>query len=189
LAGFCTLRNYPGVKERTERALRGYTQLLDTADWLKAEVRVPLESFELTLTEFRLLHMLHREGALPVVELVRRRGSKWHHVTGVIQLLERRGLLRRAIVTLPPVEFEDSHLAKSRREEKRRGRRLTVVGLTAEGKKFLRNALSIHAKLVKAMMRALDAREQDSLFRICRKLREGNPVRFFAELTHEDEDE
>ena len=183
------MAHYLSPKKRIERALRGYTELLDTADWLKGEVRVPLESFDLTLTEFRLLHVLYREGALPVVELVRRRGSKWHHVSAMIQRLQRRGLLRRARVSLPPVEFERAHLPKSRSEEERRGRQLTVVGMTAEGKKFLRSVLSIHAKLVRAMMRALDGREQETLFRICRKLRAGNPVRFFAELKNWYEDE
>jgi DNA-binding MarR family transcriptional regulator len=175
-------------EKRMERALRGYTELLDTADWLKGEVRSPLDSFEMTLTEFRLLNMLYREGALPVVELVRRRGSKWHHVTAMVERMERRGWLRRARVWMPPVEFKRAHLPKSRREEKRRGRRMTVVGMTAEGKKFLRYVLSIHGKLVTAIMRALEAREMDSLFRICRKLREGNPVRFFRELRNEDAD-
>jgi len=175
-------------KVRTERALRGYTELLDTADWLKREVRAPLESFEMTLAEFRLMDVLYREGALPVVELARRRRSEWHHVCDLIEQLEKRGWLRRGIAALPPVEFKDAHLAKSRSEEKRRGRRLTVVGMTAEGKKFLRYVLSIHGKLVTAMMRALDAREMDSLFRICRKLREGNPARFFREMRNEDEE-
>lgn len=70
----------------------------------------------------------------------------------------------------------------------RRGQRLIVVGLTRPGKKFMRNLLPNHSKLVKALMRVLNAREQDSLFRICRKLRTGNPVRFFAEIMHEDND-
>ena len=183
------MSNYLSPEERTERALRGYAELLDTADWLKGEVRVPLESFEMTLTEFRLLYVLHRDGALPVVELAKRRASKWHHVSTMIQRLERRGWLRRAIVTFPPVEFERAHLPKARRDEKRRGQRLTVVALSEEGKRFLRQVLSIHAKLVKALMRALDARDQESLFRICRKLREGNPARFFAELRQEDEED
>jgi hypothetical protein len=39
--------------------------------------------------------------------------------------------------------------------------------------------------MVKAVLRALDGREQDTLSRLCRKLRAGNPVRYFAELTHE----
>jgi DNA-binding MarR family transcriptional regulator len=182
------MARYPSREERTERALRGYTALLNTADWLKAEVQVPLESFGLTVVEFHLLEVLHQEGALPVVDLARRRGSKWHNVAAMIEGMEGRRWLRRAIATLPPVEFECAHLPKSRRDESRRGRRLTVVGITAEGKKFLRQVLSIDAKLVKALMRALEGREQDSLFRICRRLGEGNPVRFFAELTHEDDD-
>jgi len=181
--------DYRSPKVRTERALRGYRELLDAADWLKREVRMPLESFELTLAEFRLLDVLYREGALPVVELARRRGSEWHHVCDLIQQLERRGWLRRAKAALQPVDFKRAHLAKSRRNEERRGRRLIVVGMTTEGKRFLRYVLSIHGKLVTAMMRALDAREMDSLFRICRKLREGNPVRFFRELRNEDEEE
>ncbi len=180
--------DYRSPKVRAERALRGYTELLDAADWLKREVRAPLESFEMTLAEFRLMDVLYREGALPVVELARRRGSEWHHVCDMIEQLEKRGWLRRGIATLPPVEFERAHLPKSRREEKRRGRQLTVVGMTAEGKKFLGYVLSIHGKLVTAMMRALDAREMDSLFRICRKLREGNPARFFRELRNWDEE-
>jgi len=48
--------------------------------------------------------------------------------------------------------------------------------------------LSIHSKLVKALMVALNAREQDSLFRVCRKPREGDVVRFVREITHEDDD-
>jgi len=119
------VRSYPSVKERTERALRGYTELLDAADWLKREVRVPLESFGMTLTEFRLLQVLHREGAQPVVELARRRGSQWHHVCDMIERLEKHGWLRRMKAELPPVEFKDAHLPKSRSDEKWRGRRLT----------------------------------------------------------------
>jgi len=179
---------YASQKKRTERALRGYTALLDTADWLKGEVRAPLESFGLTVAEFRLLEVLHREGSLPVVDLARRRGSKWHNVAFLIKGMEERGWVRRVMATLPPVEFKRAHLPRSRRDERRRGQRLTVVGITADGKKFLDGVMSIHAKLVKALMRALEGREQDSIYRLCRKLRQGNPARFFTELTHEDDD-
>jgi len=182
------MARYASQDKRTEKALRAYTALLDTAEWLRAEVRVPLGSFGLTLGEFRLLEVLYREGALPVADLARRRGSKWHNVAAMIGGMEERGWLRRGLAMLPPVEFKRAHLPKARRHERRRGQQLTVVGLTAEGKAFLKRVLSLHSKLVKALMRALEGREQDSLFRNCRKLREGNPVRFFAELTHEDDD-
>jgi DNA-binding MarR family transcriptional regulator len=182
------MTRYPTREERTARAFRGYLELLDAVDWLKAEVRVPLASFGLTLGEFRTLHLLYREGALPMMEVSRRRRSERHNLAAMIARLEGFGWARRAVVTLPPVEFERAHLPKSRQHEKRRGRRLIVVGMTAQGKKFLGQVLSIHSKLVKALMLALNAREQDSLFRICRKLREGDIVKFVREMTHEDDD-
>jgi hypothetical protein len=37
--------------------------------------------------------------------------------------------------------------------------------------------------------RALDAREQDSISRICRKLREGDAVKFLNEMRFEDVDD
>jgi hypothetical protein len=43
--------------------------------------------------------------------------------------------------------------------------------------------------MVKSLLRVLDAREQDTLSRICRKLREGDVVKFVRELTMEREGE
>ncbi len=182
------MTRFPTREERSDRAFRGYMELLEAANWLRAELRLPLEAFEVTMREFQLLYLLHREGALPVAEVGRRQRSEHHNMVHLIARLEARGWLRRAVVRLPPVEWKRAHLAKSKRNEERRGRRMTVVGMSAEGKRLVRRMLPRHSKYVHALMRALDAREQDSLFRICRKLRTGNPVRFFAEIMHEDDD-
>jgi DNA-binding MarR family transcriptional regulator len=182
------MTRFPTLEERRERAFRGYMELLEAADWLRAELRLPLEAFEVTMGEFRLLYLLHSEGALPIADVSRRRRSEHHNMVGLIARLEARGWMRRGVVTLPAAEWERLHLARSRRNEERRGRRMTVVGLTAEGKRFMRRMLPRHMKYVRALLGALDAREQDSLFRICRKLRTGNPVRFFAEIRREDDD-
>ena len=40
------------------------------------------------------------------------------------------------------------------------------------------------ANFVKALMQAIDSREQESLIRTCRKLRDGDIVRYISELTH-----
>jgi DNA-binding MarR family transcriptional regulator len=63
-----------------------------------------------------------------------------------------------------------------------------VVGLTRLGKKFMRNLLPNHSKLVKSLMRVLNAKEQDSLFRICRKLRVGDVMKFVHEITHREDE-
>ncbi len=50
----------PTQKEKTQRAFRAYLDLMDTADWLKSELRAPLEAFDLTMPGFRLLEMLYK---------------------------------------------------------------------------------------------------------------------------------
>jgi hypothetical protein len=64
-----------------------------------------------------------------------------------------------------------------------------VVSLTQTGEWYIRLVLPRHIKLVKALMRALDGREQISLIRLCRKLRRKNILKFILELTHGDADD
>jgi hypothetical protein len=98
--------------------------------------------------------------------------------------------VRRVVVTLPPAPFEDIHQAKSKKDQKRRGRRIGVMILTASGKRFVRDVMPSHLKMMKALMRVLDAREQLSLARLCRKLRSREAVlKFLQEIRMVDEDE
>ena len=183
------MRHYPTHREKTQRAMQAYMELIDTADWLRGELRVPLEFFGLTMGELRLLEMLNREGALFVPDVARRRKARPQNMKATIKHLEERGWVRRMIVALPPVPFEESHRAKSKRSERREGKRVSVVGLTASGKKFVREVLPRHSKLVKSLLRALDSREQMSLSWMCRKLREGDVVKFLREIRMQDEED
>ncbi|MFY9691180.1 MAG: MarR family transcriptional regulator [Candidatus Acidiferrales bacterium] len=179
----------PTQRQKTQRAFRAYLELIDTAAWLKREMRAPLDFFELTFEGFRVLELLYREGALTVPDVGRRTEHKRQNLQVIIRRLEEPGWVRRMVVRLPPVEFKDSHLPKSKKDE-HEGRIVHVVGLTARGKRFIGNVLPRHTKVVRALMRALDAREQDSISRVCRKLREGDVLKFVKELRSEDaEDE
>jgi DNA-binding MarR family transcriptional regulator len=169
--------------------MEAYMDLIDTAEWLKGELRTPLESFDLTMGEFRLLDMLHREGALTVPDAARKRKAKRQNMKKMIKHLEERGFVGRRIVALPPVGFEESHRAKSKKEEKREGRQMGVVGLTASGKKFIRDVVPSHSKLVKSLLCVLDSREQMALSRSCRKLRAGDAVKFVKEIRMEEVEE
>ncbi|HEX4001344.1 MAG TPA: hypothetical protein VHX36_01775 [Candidatus Acidoferrales bacterium] len=173
---------------KTRRGYRAYLELLDTADWLKGELRGPLASFGVAMGDFRVLTLLYKEGAQARPDIAKKRRIKRQNLNVIERRLMRRGWVGRMVLALPPVEFKRAHLANSRRDEKRQGHRLHVVGLTKEGKQFVGSVLPNHSKFVKALMRALDGREQESLFRICRKLRAGNPVRFSSEIMHEDDD-
>jgi DNA-binding MarR family transcriptional regulator len=182
------MRHYATHREKTQRAIQAYMDLIDTAEWLKGELRAPLESFDLTMGEFRLLDLLHREGALTVSDAARRRKAKRQNMKAMIKHLEGRGWVRREIVALPPVGFAESHRAKSKRGEERDGRQMGVVGLTGSGKKFIRDVLPSHSKLVRSLMCVLDSREQLALSRTCRKLRAGDVLKFLKEIRMEDEE-
>ena len=80
-------------------------------------------------------------------------------------------------------------MPKVRRGKPRRGPKVRVVSLTRDGRKLIATVLPRQAKMVKAMMRALDLREQDTLGRLCRKLREGDIVKYFQEIRMQDADE
>ncbi len=179
---------YPTHKEKAKRAFGAYMELLDAAEWMKGELRGPLLVFDLTMGEFRLLELLYREGAQFLPDIARKRRSHPQGIDVIVRRLERRELVRRGIVRLPPVDFERAHLATAMRDERREGKRVTVVGLSKSGKKLMGNALPRHTKVVRALMRALNATEQDSLARLCCKLREGDVVKFVREITHEDVD-
>lgn len=176
-------------RQKTQRAMEAYMEMIDTADWLKGELRVPLESFDLTMGEFRLLDLLNRRGALTTRDVMRARKAKKENVGRMVKHLEGRGWVGRRVITLPPVGFEGSDQAKSRKWERRRGKLIGVVGLTAAGKNLIGDVLPRHSKLVKSLFRVLDSREQMSMTRMCRKLREGDPVKFFREIRLLDEEE
>lgn len=179
------MSHYPTPRERAKRAFGAYMEVLETADWLKGQLHGPLLLYDLSMGDFRLLEMLHREGAMFAPDIARRRRLHKQAVAVIVKRLSRRGFVLRKIVTLPPVEFRRAHLRVSKRDQGREGIRTSVVGLTKTGKRFMSDVLPTHTKMATALMRALDARDQDTLGRLCRKLRAGNPVRYFAELTHE----
>lgn len=179
----------PRQKEKTSRAWAAYLELVDAADSIRRKLRSPLESFRLTMGEFRLLLTLYPNRRISMSEVAEQRVRNRANLRVTFLALERRGLVRRKIVTLPPVETRLSRLPKHKRSEPRTGRRVGMVSLTQAGAAFIGRVLLGQAKVVKALMRVLGYREQGTLMRLCRKLREGDIVKFISELRHEDADE
>jgi MarR family transcriptional regulator, 2-MHQ and catechol-resistance regulon repressor len=175
-------------RDRTQRAFRTCAVLIDTAEWMKTELRGPLAAFDITMRDFRLLELLYREGPLPVKDVGRRLDARRSVLTRIIARVSARGWIRQITTTLPPVAFERAHLHHALRKIPRRGRRIAVIGLTKTGKKFMKDVLPRHLKLVKALLRVLHIREQDSLVRICLKLRQGDILKFMHEIRMEDDE-
>ena len=178
----------PTHEERTKLAFRAYTDLLDAEEWLRAASKEPLALVDLTVEGFRLLEMLHREGALPIAQIAKRRGTHPSSTREVIERLAKRGWVRQALVKLPPIEWERTHLAKSKKNDSREGLQIAVVGVTGAGKKFIEGVLKRYSKIFQSIMGGIEMREQESLSRICRKLREGDVVKFLREIRMMDEE-
>lgn len=57
-------RRGTGSREKTDRAFRAYLELLDAADYMKAEVYDQLSFYGVTMRGFRVLELLYREGPM-----------------------------------------------------------------------------------------------------------------------------
>jgi hypothetical protein len=168
-------------QERRAIAFRAFLEILDTADWIRYELRGQMEMFDITLEGLRFLEMLHREGRLTIGEAARRRHCRKQSVAHLVEILRKRGWVEYEVVVAP----KSADPGESRRD-RRRGWRAGHVRLSAAGEKFVASALPRNMKLVLAFMRALEWREQQALIRTCRKLREGDILRFLREMEYED---
>ena len=171
---------------KTLRAFRAYLDLLDAADYMRGWMRGPLESFDLTMRGFRVLEMLYREGPTRLRVVAEKLDCRRQNVDVIVERLKERGWVGGEIAMLPPVQLKRTRLAKAKRGQPRKGRRVTLLRLTPRGEKFMGNVFPRHAKVVKSLMRVLDAREQATLSRLLQKLREGDLLKFTREMEFQD---
>lgn len=180
-------KTQPNIEERKQRSFRVYLEVLDTAEWLRRQFAMQLESFDLTIDGLRLLEILHREGSVTTEEFCKRRRCRRQSLDALLKPLKEREWVRYEVIELEPTEIAFTDLPKKMREHPRRGRRMGRVTLTEGGLKFMHVVLPRHAKLVFAFMKALSMKEQETLGRACRKLREGDVVKMLDEIMTEEE--
>ena len=173
-------------REKTLRAFRVYLDLLDTAEWMKGELRSQLDCFDMTFAGFRVMELLYREGPVGLADAARARRGNRQNLLVVVAKLERNGWVHQGLVRLRPVRIKKSQLPKAIRGKPRAGRRIAMISLTPAGEKFLGIFLPKHAKMVKSFLRALKGSEQETLGRLCRKLQEGDVVKFCSEIRRFD---
>jgi len=170
------------ARGKTLRAFRAYLELQLTADWIRKEMRGQLGSFDVTLAGFRVLEMVYREGPTHMSAASKKLECDRQNLNVVVRALEERGFLQRATETLPLVDNRRNRALKAMGDTEQRGRGVARLRLTRAGRKFIATLFPRHAKVVKALMRTLHGREQETLSKLCRKLREGLPVNYFKEL-------
>jgi MarR family 2-MHQ and catechol resistance regulon transcriptional repressor len=172
--------------DKIQRAWGAYLEMTEAASWLEEKLSVPLGVFGLTRAEFRLLVVLYRHGPLTMHEAMEklRRLRRTLHET--VRNAEEFGWVKSTERELPPAEIKETRLRKSERGKPRRGRRVRVVSLSAEGERLIGKVLPSQEAIVKSVMEALEARELDTLTRICRKLRRDDVLPYWFEVMRQD---
>lgn len=157
------------LKVKKDRALAAYAEFVGATEKLNLLLDNQVRGFGLTEGQFRFLETLFRAGPMSQAEIGRRISRHDSDIHVVAGSLEKRGLIaRRAHET---------------------DRRKVSVHLTPEGRKLISRFLPHREKLIRAQMAVLSCRGLDSLTRLCRRLTEGDPVKFLLEMTRVDEDE
>ena len=181
------MASYVSHREKTLRAFRVYVEVMDTAAWLRSWMKGPLRSFHLTPQGFRLLLLLCEHGPMRMMEISRTMRFQRQNLDAIVRRLEERGWIRRVMVDLPAGAVETKKSRKRLVGGPRRRWGVGFITLTPEGERFVGRVFPSHAKVVKALMRALHGREQQTLVEICRKLRAGAILKFMSEIAHLDE--
>lgn len=157
------------ANQKPKQVPAAYTMLVSAAETVQGLLRHQLESFGLTMSQFRVLKSLMQASPLSQAVLGKEIQRGDSSINVVVTNLERRGWIARR-----------AH---------RTDRRKVMIHLTPRGRELIERVYPHHAKVVCAQMRVLSGREQETLRRLCRKLDIGNPMKFIRELTKADADE
>lgn len=167
--------------ERRATAFRAFLEILETADWIEQELRPQMQMFGVSIDGLRFLEMLHSSGRVTIREAAEKRHCTKQSVANLVETLRERGWVEYEVERVPRDDPEDGA-----RQTRRTGWRVAYIRLSDEGKRFVRSVLPRNMKLVLAFMRALEWREQTTLIETCRKLRDGNILRFLREMEFQD---
>lgn len=149
--------------KRTQRALCAYTELQRAWAAITSMQGRQLASFGVTVPQFAVLAALYFGGAVSLTELGDRLICTESNACVIAGNLEKRGLLTRT------ADGAD--------------RRKVSVKLTREGAKLVRKVYPPYAKVVRARMCVLSSHEQERLEELCKKLQEGDAVKFMTDLS------
>lgn len=146
-----------------------YRQLRRAAESVGDLLNRQLTNFGVTPAQFRVLEALLLNGPLRQDKLARQIFMNLRTVRYVTADLEKQVFLAKR-------QDEDD-------------RRYPMIHLTPQGRGLIMKIFPHQAKLIRAQMIALGAREQGMLKRLCEKLADGDMKRFLSEITMMDPEE
>lgn len=157
-----------GTDAKRGKGFAAYLDLLDTADWMRDHMTRQLSVLGTTMTHFRVLDLLQREGPRHLQAISDRFRCSKQNMSWVIEEMVKAGLVRRELPAPPRRVPAD---AKSGRNYIPRGRRVVPIHLTPAGERELGRILPKHLKMVRDQMENLSDQEQRNYIRLSRKMR------------------
>jgi len=151
---------------KAREALVAYDELVRATGRVNALLENQLQSFDLTMSQFRVLEEVKRHGPMNYKGLGEMLVCTGGNITHLAVNLESRGL------AITQADTRDA--------------RKKVLHLTPEGEKLMAKIFPLRVKLVRAQMSALNSREQQTLRRLCQKLGDGDVLKFMSEITRWD---
>jgi len=155
--------------QRTARALAAFKSLLHAVNRMAVLQANQLHTFGLTTSQFQVLEALLHHGSMSQAAVSERMDCRHSNVSALTENLRKRGLVA-------PLVNESDKWSK-------------VIHLTPEGRRLASKVFLLHATLIRAQMSVLVGREQETLFRLCVRLGDSDPVKFVREMMLGDEGE
>ena len=141
----------------SRRAVRDLDLIVETVIYLQTEgrrlAREQCQRAGITATQLSVLKLLGEIGDLSLSELSKRIASQNSTVTGIVDRMERDGLVTR--------------------EQSVEDRRVWRIRPTDKGQKIARSIAVAPWDLLRQALRALDRKEQEQLVALLRKVAEG----------------
>ena len=136
-----------------ERSLNSFIKLLRGTESLSQRVHAHLSDFNLSLSQFQVLEVLHHLGPLCQRDIAAKILKTTGNLTMVINNLEKQQLIRR--------------------EQDAQDRRYYRIHLTPDGKKLIEKVFPRHVEILTEEMSVLSAKEIEELGRLCKTLGRG----------------
>ena len=141
--------HFKGTKEEV-RGLDTYIKLMRATDSINSKINSFLAESNLTGSQFQVLDTLFHLGDLSQKDLSKKLLKSGGNITMVVDNLEDRKFVKR--------------------KRSKKDRRMIYVHLTSEGEKKIKNTLPGIVDILTKEMKRINADEQETLQKLCKKI-------------------
>lgn len=138
------------MEKDRQRALKLFIVLSRASKVIEEEAHKLIEKYGLNPTEFGVLELIYHRGPQPIQKIGQKILLRSGSMTYVVNKLEERGLLKRAICE--------------------KDKRITYISITEKGAMLIESIFPEHAENIESIMSGLSAKEQELAIDLVRKL-------------------